>query len=70
MDEAMLAEVRQANAAYLASYERRLAEEIVTMLPNSPDDAREVLRVVDVILNLEVPRPAEPPPSEPHPDAA
>ena len=39
MDEAMLAEVRQANERYAADYERRLAEEIVTMLPNSPDEA-------------------------------
>ena len=68
-DEAMLAEMRRANAAYLAGYERRLAEEIVAMLPEAPDEARRVLAVVDAMMNLELP-PREPPASEPQPDAA
>ena len=46
MDEAMLAEVRQANAAYLAGYERRLAAEIVAMLPDR-EEAWRVLATVD-----------------------
>ena len=71
MDEAMFASVREANGPYLAGYERRLAAEIVVaMLPEAPEDAREVLRVVDVILNLTL-KPREPQPSEPRPpDAA
>ena len=69
MDEAMVAEVRQANAAYLAGYERRLANEIVAMLPEAPDEALRVLAVVDAMLNVELP-PREPPASEPQPDAA
>ena len=32
-DEAALAQLRQANAHYAAEYERRLAAEIVAMLP-------------------------------------
>ena len=68
MDEAMLAEARQANAAFLASYERRLAAEIVEMLPAAPDDARRVLAVVDAMLNVRLP--GKQPPSEPRPAAA
>ena len=60
VDEAMLAEVRQANAAYLAGYERRLAAEIVEMLPDSPDEALRVLAFVDAMLNVKVP-PRQPP---------
>ena len=60
MDEAVLAEVRQANERYAADYERRLAEEIVTMLPDSPDEALRVLAVVDAFLNLTLkPRPRD-----------
>ena len=67
MDEAMLAEVRQANEAYRASYPRRLAAEIVAMLPDSPEEASLVLAFVDAILDL----PVKPRPSEPQrPDAA
>ena len=62
----MIAEVRQANAAYLAGYQRRLAEKIVAMLPEARDDARRVLAVVDAMLALELP-PREPEPSEPRP---
>lgn len=67
VDEAMLAEVRQANEPYLASYEQRLAAQIVAMLPEAPDEARRVLAVVDIIMNLPVkPRPSE----SPRPDAS
>ena len=69
MDEAMLAEAREANEPYLASYERRLAAEIVAMLPDSPDEALRVLATVDAMLNVKLP-PREPPASEPQPDAA
>ena len=70
MDEAMLAEARQANEPYRASYQRRLAAEIVAMLPESPDEARRVPATVDAMLNVKVP-PREPPASEPRPpDAA
>ena len=61
MDEAMLAEARQANAAHLAGYEQRLAAEIVAMLPDR-EQAKRVLAVVDIILNMELPSdPAAPP---------
>lgn len=72
VDEAMVAEVRQANEPYLASYEQRLAEEIVAMLPEAPDDARRVLAFVDAMLAVKLPpRPSEPRPREPAPpDAA
>jgi hypothetical protein len=53
-DEAELAELRQANARYAADYERRLAAEIVAMLPG-PEEARRVLAFVDAILNLKLP---------------
>ena len=67
MDEAMLAEVRQANAAYLAGYERRLAAEIVAMLPEAPRRGRaKCWRSSTPCLEL----PAQPPASEPQPDAA
>jgi hypothetical protein len=54
MGEAMLAEVRQANAAYLAGYERRLAAEIVAMLPDR-EEARRVLATVVAMLNVKLP---------------
>jgi hypothetical protein len=54
MDEAALAEVRQANAHFAADYERRLAAEIVAMLPDDRDGARRVLAYIDAILNLSV----------------
>ena len=63
MDEAALAELRQANAAHLAGYERRLAAEIVAMLPDR-EQAERVLAIVDAIMNMQLP--SEPPP----PDAA
>ena len=70
MDDAMLAEARQANEPYRASYPSRLAAEIVAMLPELPDEARQVPATVDVILNVKVP-PRQPPASEPRPpDAA
>ncbi len=43
VDKAMIASAREANAAYLASYEQRLAGEIVAMLPEAPDEALRVL---------------------------
>ena len=43
---------------YAADYERRLAAEIVAMLPG-PEEARQVLAFVDAILNL------KPPPQDP-----
>ena len=64
IDEAMLAEARQANEPYRASYPRRLAAEIVEMLPDSPDEAERVLAVVDAMLAVKLP-PREPPASEP-----
>jgi hypothetical protein len=56
-DEVALAALRQANARYAADYERRLAEEIVAMLPEDRDEARRVLAFVDAILNLPVEEP-------------
>ena len=53
-DEVALAALRQANARYAADDERRLAEEIVAMLPEDRDEARRVLAFVDAILNLPV----------------
>jgi hypothetical protein len=54
MDEAELAELRQANAHYAADYERRLATEIVALLPDDREEALRVLAYVDAILNLPV----------------
>jgi hypothetical protein len=51
-DEAELAELRQANAHYAADYERRLAKDIVMLLPEARDDALRVLALVAAILNL------------------
>jgi hypothetical protein len=53
-----LAELRHANAHFAADYERRLAAEIVAMLPDR-EEARRVLALVDTILNLELPTPSE-----------
>jgi hypothetical protein len=53
-DEAALAELRHANARFAADYERRLAAEIVAMLPEARDEALRVLTLVDAILNLPV----------------
>ena len=53
-DEAALAELRQANAHYADDYERRLAAEIVAMLPEARDEALRVLAYVAAILNLPV----------------
>ena len=69
MDEAMIAAARQANEPYLASYPRRLAEEIVAMLPEARDDALRVLAFVDAMLNVKVP-PRQPRPSDPQLPAA
>jgi hypothetical protein len=52
-DEAALAELRQTNELYARDYERRLAAEIVAMLPDR-EEARRVLAYVDAILNLPV----------------
>jgi hypothetical protein len=54
IDEAALAELRQANAHHAAEYERRLAAEIVAMLPETRDDALRALALVEAILNLPV----------------
>ena len=59
LDQAELASVRQANRAYAADYERKLAQEIVLMLPEARDEALRVLRYVEAILNLELPPPSE-----------
>jgi hypothetical protein len=61
-DEAALAELRQANAHFAADYERRLAAEIVAMLPEAREEALRVLAFVTAILNLELPPPSEPAP--------
>jgi hypothetical protein len=53
-DEAELAELRQANAHYALTYERRLAAQIVAMLPEARDEALLVLKLVETILNLPV----------------
>jgi hypothetical protein len=45
-DEAELASTRQANAQHAADYERRLAAEIVAMLPDDREEARRVLAIV------------------------
>jgi hypothetical protein len=58
MDEATLAELRQANARHADGYNQRLAEEIAAMLPDR-EEARRVLAIVDAILNL----PGEEPPA-------
>ena len=55
-DEATLARERQANARYAADYERRLAAEIVAMLPDRVE-AKRVLAFVDAVLNLSVGEP-------------
>jgi hypothetical protein len=39
---------------YADDYERRLAAEIMAMLPEARDEALLVLRLVDAILNLPV----------------
>ena len=62
-DEALFASARQANERYHADYERRLAAEIVAMLPEAPDEARRVLATVDAMLNLELPSPSGPLPA-------
>ena len=56
-DEAALAELRQANEHHAADYERRLAAEIVALLPDR-EEARRVLAIVGAILNLPVEEPA------------
>jgi hypothetical protein len=66
IDETELASVREANQPYHAGYERRLAAEIVAMLPQARDEALRILMVVDVILSLPV-APSEP---RPVPDAS
>ena len=43
-DEAVLAELRQANARHAAGYQQRLAAEIVAMLPADREEAELVLR--------------------------
>jgi hypothetical protein len=54
MDEAALAELRQANARYAADYERWFAVEIVAMIRNTGVNAQQVLRLIDAILKLPV----------------
>jgi hypothetical protein len=58
-DEAALAEARQANERYRDDYERRLAAEIVALLPEDRDDALRVLATAHAILDLELPPPSE-----------
>jgi hypothetical protein len=55
-DEAPLP-ARQANAPYAADYERRLAAEIVAMLPEDREEAKRVLKLVGAILALPVGEP-------------
>jgi hypothetical protein len=57
MDKAELASLRQANERYAADYDRRLAAEIVAMLPRARDEAALVLRFAHAILDLELPTP-------------
>jgi hypothetical protein len=57
-DEALIARVRLANAHHAADYERRLAAEIVAMLPPAREEALRVLAYVAAILNLEPPPPS------------
>jgi hypothetical protein len=57
--EALIAELRQTNELYAASYAQNLAEMIAAMLPNDRDEARRVLAIVDRILSLEPPPPSE-----------
>ena len=52
-DEATLARERQANARYAADYERRLAAEIVAMLPDR-EEAKRVLASVDAVLPIQI----------------
>jgi hypothetical protein len=59
-NEAELSTVRQANERHVADYERRLAAEIVAMLPDDRDEARRVLAFVAAILNLPVEEPRPP----------
>jgi hypothetical protein len=54
IDEAALAELRQANRHFAADYERRLAKEIAAMLPEDRDEALRVLRLVEAVLNLPI----------------
>ena len=56
-NEAALAELRHANERHAADYERRLAAEIVAMLPEAREEAKHVLAFVDAILNLPVGEP-------------
>ena len=51
---AELVSLRQANAAYHDDYPRRLAAEIVAMLPDR-EEAKRVLAIADAIMNLELP---------------
>jgi hypothetical protein len=57
---------QESERRYYADYERRLAAEIVAMLPDR-EEAERVLAIVDVIMSLTLkPREPQPPP----PDAA
>ena len=57
-DEALIAELRQTNELYAASYAQNLAE-MTAMLPNDRDEARRVLAIVDRILSLTLEPPSE-----------
>ena len=54
-DEAELTALRQANAVYAADYQRRLATEIVAMLPDDREEARRVLAIAHAMMHLELP---------------
>ena len=64
-DEALIAELRQTNELYAASYSQNLAEMIAAMLPNDRDEARRVLAIVDRMLarNRRAKKPADRAPS-------
>ena len=45
----------QESAHYATDFNRRLAAELVAMLPDDRDEARRVLAIIDHILSLELP---------------
>ena len=53
-DETELASNRQENARYAADYQRRLAADIVAMLPADPEEARRVLAIAHAMLIISV----------------
>lgn len=57
--EAELAELRKASEESASDYERRLAAEIVAMMPDDPVATKRLLAFIHAILNLELPPPSE-----------